>query len=288
MSDVEVRLAPPEEHIRWDRLMSERHEFGFLRFVGRGLRYVAVLGTLWVGLAGWQAGAWKFGPRDRFIGWKSSQQFTRLHLVASNTRLLLLPKPGAFPNLGSCFVGGMLRRLSDDWQAKYGPSAGTGGSLGDPAQYPGTVYRASNWTSVGLSGGLFARPGRLYGPAWQAQGDARLPAAPLVGSPALCGGAASGLGGGAAIGGCDGGYAAVAAGGARAGAGFPPRPGAATQAVDGAGHLRVGAGWRARSAAMRPRASRKACRRSILLRWKRGGSASAAASSRRRGRRSTG
>ena len=94
--------------------MAERHELGFLRFVGRGLRYVAILGTLWIGLAGWQAGALKCRPRDRFIGWKAPQQYERLHLVASNTRLLVLPEPGAFPNLGSWFVGGMLRRLSGE------------------------------------------------------------------------------------------------------------------------------------------------------------------------------
>ena len=38
VSDVEVRLALPEERIRWGRLMGERHELGFPRFVGRGLR----------------------------------------------------------------------------------------------------------------------------------------------------------------------------------------------------------------------------------------------------------
>ena len=38
VSDVEVRLALPEERIRWDRLMSGRHELGFLRFAGPGLR----------------------------------------------------------------------------------------------------------------------------------------------------------------------------------------------------------------------------------------------------------
>ena len=42
------------------------------------------------GLA-WQAGALKCRPRDRFIGWKAPQQVERLHLVASNTRLLVLP-----------------------------------------------------------------------------------------------------------------------------------------------------------------------------------------------------
>ena len=73
--------------------------------------------------------------------------------MARNTRLLLLPKPGAFPNPGSCFVGGMLRRLSDDWQARYGHPLELAETLVDPAQYQGTVYRASNWASVGLSAG---------------------------------------------------------------------------------------------------------------------------------------
>ena len=91
VEEAVIRLARPEERLRWDGLMAEHHELGFLRFVGRGLRYVAVLGTLWVGLAGWQAGALKCRLRDRFIGWKAAQQVERLHLVASNTRLLVLP-----------------------------------------------------------------------------------------------------------------------------------------------------------------------------------------------------
>ena len=65
VGDIEIRLARPEDRLRWDRLMAEGHELGFLRFVGRGLRSVAVLGTLWVALAGWQAGALKCRPRDR-------------------------------------------------------------------------------------------------------------------------------------------------------------------------------------------------------------------------------
>ena len=74
------------------------------------------------GLA-WRAGRRERGgaiPGDRFIGWKPPEPYDRLHFVASNTRLLLVPEPGAFPNLGSNFVGGKLRRLSDDWRAKFG------------------------------------------------------------------------------------------------------------------------------------------------------------------------
>ena len=153
VAEVVIRLARPEERLRWDGLMAERHELGFLRFVGRGLRYVAVLGTLWIGLAGWQAGALKCRPRDRFIGWKAPQQYERLHLVASNTRLLVLPEPGAFPNLGSWFVGGMLRRLSGDWKATYGHPLELAETFVDPEKHHGTVYRASNWAPVGLTKG---------------------------------------------------------------------------------------------------------------------------------------
>ena len=154
VSDAEVRLALPEKRIRRDRLMNERHEFGFLRFVGRGLQYVAVPGTLRVRLEGWQAGVLKCGPRDRFLGWKPSQQYSRLHLGASNRRVLLLPESGAFPNSDIYFPGGMLRRLSDDWQAKCGLPLELAESSVGPAQHEGTVYRASNWISVGHSAGF--------------------------------------------------------------------------------------------------------------------------------------
>ena len=33
VGDVEIRLARPEERLRWDRLMAEGHELGFLRFL---------------------------------------------------------------------------------------------------------------------------------------------------------------------------------------------------------------------------------------------------------------
>ena len=55
--DVSVRLARPDERIRWDRLMNQHHYLGFKRFPGRGLPYVFEWRGQWVGLAGWQSGA---------------------------------------------------------------------------------------------------------------------------------------------------------------------------------------------------------------------------------------
>ena len=55
--DVSVRLARPDERIRWDRLMDQHHYLGFKRFAGHGVRYVFDWRGQWVGLAGWQSGA---------------------------------------------------------------------------------------------------------------------------------------------------------------------------------------------------------------------------------------
>ena len=85
--DVTVRLARPDERIRWDRLMNQHHHLGFKRFASRGLRYVFEWCGHWVGLAGWQSGASRCRPRDKWIGWKSEIQFTRMHLIANNTHL---------------------------------------------------------------------------------------------------------------------------------------------------------------------------------------------------------
>ena len=60
------RGARPEERLRRKYLVAERHRLGFQPPVGRGIRYVAFLRTLWPGLA-WRARALKCRKRNRFI-----------------------------------------------------------------------------------------------------------------------------------------------------------------------------------------------------------------------------
>ena len=73
LSEVEVRLARPEECTLCDALMDEHHYLGFRRLVGRGLHYVATFEDRWLGLAAWPNGAFKCATRDRWIGWKPEQ-----------------------------------------------------------------------------------------------------------------------------------------------------------------------------------------------------------------------
>ena len=62
--EVTLRLARPDERVRWDALMDERHYLGFRQFAGRGLRYVAEYQKQWLALIGWQSGAFKCRPRE--------------------------------------------------------------------------------------------------------------------------------------------------------------------------------------------------------------------------------
>ena len=155
--DVSVRLARPDERIRWDRLMDQHHYLGFKRFAGHGVRYVFDWRGQWVGLAGWQSGAFKCRPRDQWIGWKQKLQFTRMHLIANNTRFLILGAPGCFPNLASLALAAMVQRLSADWSAAYGHSLLLAETFVDPSKFCGHMYKEAGWTRLGQRKAMPAR-----------------------------------------------------------------------------------------------------------------------------------
>ena len=141
--------------------MDAHHYLGFRQFAGRGLRHVAVWRGHWVALLGWQSGAFKCGPRDRWLGWHRSVQFRRLHLIGNNTRFLVLPEASGIANLASRALGRSLRRLGADWAALHGHPLELAETFVDPARFRGTCYAASNWTRVGRTKG-FARHNGSY------------------------------------------------------------------------------------------------------------------------------
>lgn len=164
LSDVQVRLATPQERPLWDALMDERHHLGFRRFAGRGLRYVAEWRGQWLALAGWQGGAFKCGPRDRWIGWSHEEQFGRLHLIANNTRFLVMASSGALPNLASLFLAAMTRRLCADWLAAHGHGVLLAETFCDPDRHEGTMYGAAGWECLGETKGYARSNGRYTKP----------------------------------------------------------------------------------------------------------------------------
>jgi hypothetical protein len=129
------------------------HYLGFNGAVGENLQYVISddrgrrLACLVFGAA-----AWKCQDRDRFIGWSSEQREKNLAFIANNTRFLILPSVRV-AGLGSWILGHIHRRLSQDWQAKYGHRVVLVETFVEQARFAGTVYRAANWQKVGATTG---------------------------------------------------------------------------------------------------------------------------------------
>ena len=155
-----VRLARPDERVRWDALVEAHHYLGFKRFAGRGLRYVIEWAGQWIALAGWQSCALKSRHRDLWVGWKGAVRWRRLHLIANNSRFVVLGGKGVFSRLGSFAMAAMLRRLSADWQEQYGHPILLAETFVDPARFEGTVYAAGNWRYLGLTRGFARHNGR--------------------------------------------------------------------------------------------------------------------------------
>jgi hypothetical protein len=126
---------------------------GAIPRVGQTLRYVAQHGDTWVALLSFSAASLKCAARDRWIGWDARLQYGRLKLIANNSRFLILPDWHR-PNLGSKVLALSQRRLPVDWLAHFGHLLLLLETFVDPQRFHGTVYRAANWTCLGLTQGF--------------------------------------------------------------------------------------------------------------------------------------
>jgi hypothetical protein len=155
-----VRPIHSEEVLLWRAHMERFHYLGDSALVGESLRYVALLDGELVALLGWAAAALHNGPRDHYVGWDEKSRKANLHRVINNSRFLVLPW-GRRPHLASRVLAANLRRVSRDWQERYGHDVVLAESFVDTARFRGTCYRASNWICVGETKG-WTKNGNTY------------------------------------------------------------------------------------------------------------------------------
>ena len=158
---VTVRLLEEHERPEFDRLLTEKHYLHDPILTGQSLRYVAQLDGHWVALIAFSAAALQLKAREEWIGWSPRQRARRLSFVVNNSRFLILPERQRYPNLASRALGLCLRRLNEDWLARWQQPVLVVESFVDESQYRGTCYRACGFAAVGSTKG-FGRASRDF------------------------------------------------------------------------------------------------------------------------------
>jgi len=162
LGEVRVRLIQnEEERQRHDDLLNQEHYLRNANAIGRVLRYVAEYRGEWVAVLTFCSASLHLKPRDRYLHWSAREVAQRRHLVAQNSRFLILPSTGRWPNLASRVLKLTSDRLPGDWQIHFGYPVLLAETFVDPQRFRGTCYKAAGWQALGQTKG-FERCGQDF------------------------------------------------------------------------------------------------------------------------------
>lgn len=145
-----VRRTPDEA--LFNSLLAQYHYLGYTQPVGEHLKYLAWAKGRPIACLAWSSAPRHLGSRDRFIGWSIQARRKNIHLLAYNTRFLIVPWVKV-AHLASHLLGRMARVLSGDWARLYGHPIYFVETFVDPQRFRGTCYLAANWMRLGTTTG---------------------------------------------------------------------------------------------------------------------------------------
>jgi Druantia protein DruA len=151
---VQVRRSP--EEALFNSLLEQHHYLGYERPVGEHLKYL-VKAPSWQGSQAVACLTWSSAPRhlklrDGYLGWSEEARRRNVHLLAYNTRFLILPWIQV-PHLASHILGRMAKIVPADWQRLYAHPIYWLETFVDTSRFAGTCYRAANWQEIGTTQG---------------------------------------------------------------------------------------------------------------------------------------
>jgi hypothetical protein len=151
LSMEQVRRS--EQEPLFNSLMEQYHYLRYEQPVGEHLKYLIKTRDQVIACLAWSSAPRHLGSRDRFIGWDAEARRRNIHLIAYNTRFLILPWVQQTPHLASHILGRMARQVARDWQQVYAHPIHLLETFVDPERFAGTCYRAANWMVVGKTTG---------------------------------------------------------------------------------------------------------------------------------------
>jgi len=136
----------------FNSLIEQYHYLGYTQPVGEHLKYIVFAAERPIACFAFSSAPYSILHRDRFIGWSSEMLGKNRHLLAYNSRFLILPWVKV-PHLASHLLAKCAREISDDWQAVYRHPVFWLETFVDTERFKGTCYRAANWIFLGNTAG---------------------------------------------------------------------------------------------------------------------------------------
>ena len=140
------------EEALFNSLVEQYHYLGYEQPVGEHLKYLVTANGQAIACLAMSSSPRHLGPRDRFIGWDQQTRRRNIHLIAYNTRFLILPWVEV-PHLASHLLSRMAKRISADWEQMYAHPVHLLETFVDSERFEGTCYRAANWVMLGHTTG---------------------------------------------------------------------------------------------------------------------------------------
>ena len=147
----QVRRKGSDERL-FNGLIERYHYLGYTQPVGEHLKYLVLGDGRPVACFAFSSAPRHLGPRDRFIGWTPELRRQRIHLVAYNTRYLIVPWVRV-RYLASHLLSRIAKLLSADWERLYHHPVHFIETFVNAPRYKGTCYLAANWVYLGETTG---------------------------------------------------------------------------------------------------------------------------------------
>ena len=136
----------------FNSLIEQYHYLGYTQPVGEHLKYLVFAAGRPIACFVFSSAPYSIRHRDRFIGWSPGILEKNRHLLAYNSRFLILPWVKV-PHLASHLLAKCARGISADWQTLYHHPVFWLETFVDTELFKGTCYRAANWIFLGNTSG---------------------------------------------------------------------------------------------------------------------------------------
>ena len=153
IEDLQITIVTRRRWERdlWNTLIGREHPHGITTFAGCQVRYLVGSAHGWLGAAGFSAAARWGTARDRWMAWSAAQRLDHLPRVLCLSRFLIRPSVRC-PHLASFVLGRILKRLPEDFEARYGYRPWVVETYADRG-YDGACLKAANFVYIGETAG---------------------------------------------------------------------------------------------------------------------------------------